>query len=446
MFRGSWANRGQVLIIFVFAIIGLVAITGLAVDGGMVYSDRRQAQNAADTAALAAAVARDNWEQSSQSTCNNFNTETSLLPACSGPFINAAMDMASSNGYSSDIVNNTVNVYNPPKDGPYSDCTQTAFSCYDYIEVIINTNVNTWFARVIGIAQLHNTVEAVALAHYSPQSALYGGMSLVELGQGKGSCPSDFNVGGSGTVTLIGGGIYVNSQNTDCAYKQTSCSTTLSLQGGATINVVGGADTGGCNSPTITKATTIYPFPPAHLISTPSQCSTAGTFDSSVKGTTTYNPGNYYAYNSFPINNDTAILNPGVYCINGQLQTNKDMSGTGVMFYIRPTGSVNISGGSINISAPTSGTYQGYLIYQDWDNTSTVQNCGIQGNNSSQYTGLIFVPYCNLTISGTSGSNGFGSQIIAYNISLTGTNNLYFTYNASQNAQIPEKDQTGLYH
>lgn len=453
MFNGRTSHRGQVLIIFVFAIVGLVAIVGLAVDGGSVYADRRQAQNAADTAALAAAVTRDTWEKTNQASCNNFNTETNTLPACSTTpitgwpsIIDAALNAASNNGYTNDLVQSTVNVYNPPRDGTYSDCTQTSFDCHDYVEVVIQSNVNTFFARVLGIGQLHNTVEAVALSHYSAKTALYGGMSLVELGQGKGSCPSDFNVGGSGTVTLTGGGIYVNSSNTDCAYKQTSCTTTLVLQGGASVNVVGGWDLNGCNSPTINKATTIYPFPPDHLISEPSQCATAGTFNSTVQGTTTYNPGNYYGYNSFPINSDTAILNPGVYCISGQLQTNKDMTGTGVMFYIRPTGAVKISGGSINISAQTSGTYQGYLIYQDWDNTSTVQNCGIQGNNTSQYTGLIFVPYCDITISGTSGSNGFGSQIIAYTISLTGTNDLYFTYNANQNAQIPEKDWAGLFH
>src|SRR5512142_51844 len=50
-------ERGQALIIIVFALIGLFGITALAVDGGMAYSDRRNAQNAADSAALAAALA-----------------------------------------------------------------------------------------------------------------------------------------------------------------------------------------------------------------------------------------------------------------------------------------------------------------------------------------------------------------------------------------------------
>jgi Flp pilus assembly protein TadG len=50
-------ERGQALILITFALIGLIALTGLTVDGGMAYSDRRSAQNAADSAAFAAALA-----------------------------------------------------------------------------------------------------------------------------------------------------------------------------------------------------------------------------------------------------------------------------------------------------------------------------------------------------------------------------------------------------
>ncbi|HTP00976.1 MAG TPA: pilus assembly protein TadG-related protein, partial [Anaerolineales bacterium] len=53
-------ERGQVLIIFVFAIIGLIAIAGLAIDGGNIYSDRSRARNAADAAALAGAMVKVN--------------------------------------------------------------------------------------------------------------------------------------------------------------------------------------------------------------------------------------------------------------------------------------------------------------------------------------------------------------------------------------------------
>ena len=51
-----FVERGQALILIALAAVGLFGMTGLAIDGGMVFSDRRNAQNAADTAALAGAL------------------------------------------------------------------------------------------------------------------------------------------------------------------------------------------------------------------------------------------------------------------------------------------------------------------------------------------------------------------------------------------------------
>src|SRR5258706_13695028 len=56
----SFAERGQALILIAISLVALFAIVGLAVDGSMVFSDRRHAQNAADTAAVAAALSKVN--------------------------------------------------------------------------------------------------------------------------------------------------------------------------------------------------------------------------------------------------------------------------------------------------------------------------------------------------------------------------------------------------
>ena len=48
-------ERGQALIVIALALVALAGITGLVVDGGNAFLDRRNAQNAADSAALAAA-------------------------------------------------------------------------------------------------------------------------------------------------------------------------------------------------------------------------------------------------------------------------------------------------------------------------------------------------------------------------------------------------------
>jgi hypothetical protein len=46
-------ERGQAIILVVFAMVALLALVGLAIDGGRLYSARRRTQNAADAAAIA---------------------------------------------------------------------------------------------------------------------------------------------------------------------------------------------------------------------------------------------------------------------------------------------------------------------------------------------------------------------------------------------------------
>lgn len=48
-------ERGQIIVLFALALVAIVAMVGLVLDGGSAYAQRRSEQNAADLAALAAA-------------------------------------------------------------------------------------------------------------------------------------------------------------------------------------------------------------------------------------------------------------------------------------------------------------------------------------------------------------------------------------------------------
>ena len=50
------SEKGQALILITLAAIGLFAFAALAIDGSMAFSNKRHAQNAADTSALAGAL------------------------------------------------------------------------------------------------------------------------------------------------------------------------------------------------------------------------------------------------------------------------------------------------------------------------------------------------------------------------------------------------------
>lgn len=53
------AERGQVLVLVALLLLGVVAVIGLATDGGLVFAQRRDLQNLADGAALAGAMQLD---------------------------------------------------------------------------------------------------------------------------------------------------------------------------------------------------------------------------------------------------------------------------------------------------------------------------------------------------------------------------------------------------
>src|SRR4051812_21683130 len=80
MNRAARREDGQILVIFAVALIALLGIAGLALDGGSTFAQRRDQQSAADLAALAAA--------------NDY-----LISGSSTQAIARARTIASSNGY-----------------------------------------------------------------------------------------------------------------------------------------------------------------------------------------------------------------------------------------------------------------------------------------------------------------------------------------------------------
>src|SRR6266516_1277168 len=153
----SSTQRGQALILISLAAIGLFAVAGLAIDGSAKYSDRRHAQNAADTAALAGSLSL-------------VNGNTSIVYGDVQQWQYTALQRADSNGYDRNLVTNRVWVYKctDSKTDPASLRYGSPVDCgpyegkADYVQVAITSHINTYFARVIGINQVHNTVSALA--------------------------------------------------------------------------------------------------------------------------------------------------------------------------------------------------------------------------------------------------------------------------------------------
>jgi len=427
-------ERGQALIIIALAAVGLFAITALAIDGSAKFSDRRHAQNAADAAALAGALALGREE--------------------TGWRLNA-LDIAGDNGYDDNLVSNTVDVYRCDETG--SSCGAYAGSD-EYVQVIITSTVNTYFARILGINQTQNTVQAVALTREG--GPLFDGASIVSLNPspncsgGSGSGGGSVDVGGNGTINLDKGGIFVNS-SASCGYSQTSCSVVMNVTGGACITSAGSAINDACSSG-VPQNTTAEPVVIPHEVympDRPGECSQTAIapnllgMDANGVQNWLIHPGYYTDFPQAGLvpNNKNVYLEPGVYCVDSDIHwsgaTFKSLDGTsGVTIYITSghTFSTNINS-PIALNASGSGEYAGYLMIID-GNEGSIESCTINGGSYLDMNGTIFAPYCNITINGDNSTESkFNAQIIGWNIKLNGGNTITFTYDPSANAELKRR-------
>jgi hypothetical protein len=486
-------QRGQALILIVFAIIGLVGITALAVDGGLAYRDRQSAQTAADTAALSAALEL----AKSQTDWNS-----------------AAANSAASNGYNNDGTNNTVVVNNPPAAGCNGTSTNYPIPS-QYVQVLITSNVKAYFGPVVGIQQTRNCVEAVARAVPGTNGGWGGGNALMVLKEGCGCTPLQFT--GSGLVNIVGGvadngnfsmtgsgdtHIYggvtargdlsqtgsadwtvdggvtaksltkTGSQDWTVAngaafngnFSQTGSGDFIVTSGGLTYGGSYSDNGSGTVSPAAVKTNPAPALPPvftdplASVVNPPDDpgCSpnngnqsftgsTAhtlpagcyGTVNQTGSGNLTLNPGRFTSINN--TGSGVMTMNPGIYYITGSDGIRNTGSGdiiaNGVLIYLK-TGQFSMSGsGDLTMSPMTGGDYAFMTVYMDRANTSTFSMTG--SGDVDSFGGTIYAPHAGLTFTGSGYPFLVDSQIIAYTLEITGCGGINLSYDADHNFKIP---------
>jgi hypothetical protein len=175
------------------------------------------------------------------------------------------------------------------------------------------------------------------------------------------------------------------------------------------INVVGGVDWQGTISPSPNTGVAPIDDPLAYL-QPPSPCSsTTGcpAADCSahpntvvVNSNTTLYPGVYCG--GIKVKNSTATLSPGQYILVGggisTQDTNSHIVGDGVFFYntynsTKAYSPIEFNANSdVKISAPTNGTYQGVLVFQDRGCCATMPTESFQGGATSFFEGIIYTP------------------------------------------------------
>jgi len=395
MNKQNSSERGQVLVIIALAILGLVGMTGLAIDGSRAYSDRRHAQNAADTAALAAALAHvrtpdEDWTA-------------------------VGYSRAASNGYDDNETTNFVDVHYPPADGPYAGNTE-------YVQVVITSIIDTMFGRVVGIETLTNTVEAVARITPPVFTKLYDGNAVVGLAPHE--CGA-VKYQGNANTTITGGGLFVNSDCDNGAFFNNSSSALLTAP---SLTVVGDEvhKDGSLVIDPITENATdqAHAYPPREYILPNPECT-----ENATQNGEWLTPGNWSG--TFPPAG-VKYLESGVYCINSgnfRLNASDYLEGHGVFFWVN-SGDVRWNGGAtVKLYAPETGPYKGLLLYLPVTNNNEIV---INGNSDSEFEGTFLAPASDITINGTGSANGLNGQVIGYTVDLGGTSGIQINYDDSK--------------
>lgn len=424
------SEKGQVLAFLAVALVALLGFSALAIDGGMLYSDRRHAQNAADTSSLAGANAAAVYMRDYAVNYNSFVCGTSGTYYTELNAKNAAVNRAGSNDY---VIDMDVSDHH----GVTTECQieDKGSHLVKYIDVItqITRETKSNFAHLVYSGKLENEVEAVARV-YPPMPLAYG-HAIIALNED--ACSGNKNgviFSGSSTTTVTGGGVWSNG----CLYGN-----------GSSFNVDvydGGVGYAGTAQGTISN---IHPSPqyipntiPSHAteIEEP-DCSGLPSRSAPNGGTVTLEPG---VYDRIKWTNGSLTLNPGLYCITGSKGVDisgGSLSGDGVTLFLE-TGDMTVNGNvsPVDIRAPVESpdpapAIPGILVFFAYGNDSTVK---LTGNSTSFYLGTIYAPDGDLYVSGSSGTHPtFNTQLIGENVEVSGGATIDINFNEDENYEKP---------
>lgn len=459
MRRNSPSRRrpGKVLTLFVLLLPVLLGLLGLVIDGGLLMSAYRQSQNAADAAATAAAL--DKLRGSSNAVA------TATATAYAQTFNNLA--------------GATVTTHIPPASGPYAGNPQYVEVVVTYpvatffIQVLgVNPHQQVQARAVAGYEATSPPWGVAALdPNAVPGLALTGG--------------SRVKVTGGVVVNSQGAGFDQNGNPVDLGFPRYAATVGGGGLQTSDAEVVGGVDVPGniqnlpgtsanplhagvlpktdplLNLPTPTTANgvvnTFWQLN-SDLTWTTAASPQAVSVSISAGQSVTFPPGVYQSISVTGTGPGSATFSPGLYVVGAQFGgggptlniatgAGVTVTGSGVMFYNTGSdytaasgapdsgdggnspsppsstnfGSVNISGQSVNLSAPTSsgGPFDGLLFYQRRWNTQPVS---IQGNGgSTSLSGTFYAKWANLQLTGT---GTYNAQFLSGSVNVSGGANL----------------------
>lgn len=403
------SQRGITFVVFALAIVVLLGMVALGIDGGRLYDERRSAQNAADHAALTAAHA---------SCVRGFTDAQSQA---------AGLASATENGYDNDGTTNVVEI------------AVEGSSAHTFTATVW-TSIPSTFAVVIGVSQLETTTTALAAG--SGCAGDSAGPGAIYAG---GTCPSDkYGFDAPGSTQRVFGGVHTNSNANiggstnlftelpppDDPFTHVG---TLSLGGSGNLFQAGYPDQVPMPDPVWTNR-----WAPGDVSGTGSAPPTAGSFLLPYYDLADAN-GTNNSNDTLFTDKVTAITKDGVYYTthtDGMDITSITGSVRNVVL-VAPNGPIKVSGSNVTLNpfVDASLPRQGILMISNLQKSSSNNNekkcdeftISISGS-SSTWNGIIWAPGGLIEFSGSTNSAVNGT-LISWAVRLNGSQ-LAIRYNA----------------
>lgn len=420
-------EKGQIVVILAVALVALLGITALAVDGSMIYQKRRNDQTTADSTALSAAQTA-----SASISCSAARTAA----------INQAITYASAQ--------EGVALMNDTTSPNRVEAACSADNRSLTIKIVVTSDTPTTFAKMVSRNQLQTKVESTSQVNFG-SGVFAGGSALWSTGP---TCDANGGIWLSGTavIKIRGGGAYskscisvasspsgVMSDSAPIYYSGTTGKNVTKVTIGSKEEYLGVAGQSGSNglmlahwqnayaliepslnlptgynyqvnpSPNTSIPEAVWPIvvpimpnPVFTDAMTPQTCSGLTDFGTPASTTTSYSEGIYTSINVAPTAD--ATFGSGVYCIkpggNVTFQQ-KNVNALNTKFYFQGAGSFFITGGVKTVTMDNSSVYMtngDFDVSQGTFNAKYITIYLKQGSfwlRNGAYGATLLAPNCN---------------------------------------------------
>lgn len=384
--RGLESHAGSVAIIAGLMFPVVIGGIGLGAETGYWYLSHRKLQHVADVSAHAAALRKRAGD-----------TEAD--------FTEAARFIALQSGYKGPP--NTIEVVSPPKTGVHAGKK-------DAVEVVATVPLPRYFTSFFTRTPL--TIRARAVANFEGRPACILALSP--------SASGAIQAFGTSSLDMAACDLVSNSTAADsfAVGGQANVIAGCVYSSGGVSTKPGSVTTTECPQPVTNSPPVADPYADVQQPAVTGPCAIGVATNATLTPTASHPSGMpAMRFCTGVVFRGNIHLNPGLYIVEALFDVNNStLTGTGVTIFFAKGINLTISSSTVlNLSAPTSGTYSGMLLFGDRTDGAAAHT--INGASTATYQGAIYFPSAALEFAGRSATEKGCTQLIARTIRFAGT-------------------------